>query len=206
MTDSHRSTRADRFDFSGNFKEIPVRQGSREWLDLRLSFRMASETPAVMGLSPYQTIAQVRAAKLGAKGFVSAAMRKGVRQEPIARAAYQTSFGKVRPVFLVADAYGCSLDGINDDASRILEIKTPYRGRDSERWRNAVKGKVTEYDFAQVQHQLMVSGAPLAHLWVWDADSRTGIAVEVLPEKAFWMRIVDAWDAFWPTLAPEPSR
>jgi hypothetical protein len=155
---------------------------------------MASETPAVMGLSPYQTIAQVRAAKLGAKGFVSAAMRKGVRQEPIARAAYQTSFGKVRPVFLVADAYGCSLDGINDDASRILEIKTPYRGRDSERWRNAVKGKVT------------VSGAPLAHLWVWDADSRTGIAVEVLPEKAFWMRIVDAWDAFWPTLAPEPSR
>jgi len=185
-------------------EELDIEQGSPEWLGLRMRLRMASETPAVLGISPYQTADSVRRAKRGLRGSVTPAMRKGSEQEPLARAAYAKRFGSMRPAFYVAGDYGCSLDGIDGERATILEIKTPYRGRDSDRWRMAERGRVAAHDQAQIQHQLMVCGAAIAHLWVWDADSRRGTMVEIKPDPQYWTRIRGAWDAFWPTLSQEP--
>lgn len=182
-------------------REIEIEQGTQEWLDLRRNLRMASETPAILGVSPYQSHNDVRAAKRGAQAFQNAAMRQGHEQEPIARAAYEEAFEMMRPAMFVDGDYGCSLDGISLDGSLIVEIKTPFKGRDSERWQAAQKGETTEYDFAQIQHQLMVCQAKLAHLWVWDAQAQEGNLVEVKPEPDFWEIIRRAWDEFWPTLA-----
>ncbi|MFM7344646.1 MAG: lambda-exonuclease family protein [Tagaea sp.] len=177
-----------------------VRQGSREWLAVRQDLAMASETPAVLGVSPYQSPAKLRAAKRGEAGFVSAAMRKGTEEEPRARAAYVKAWRKMHPAFLVSGRFGCSLDGLSDCGGEILEIKTPYRGRAHERWALAAEGRTTAYDAAQIQHQLMVSRARVAYLWVWDAQSREGLRVEVLPDPEFWSDIRAAWRAFWPSL------
>ena len=182
-------------------KEIEIEQGTQEWLDLRRNLRMASETPAVLGVSPYQSQNDVRAAKRGTQAFQNAAMRQGTEQEPIARAAYEEAFEMMRPAMFVDGDYGCSLDGISLDGSLIVEIKTPFKGRESDRWQAALKGQTTEYDFAQIQHQLMVCQAKLAHLWVWDAKTQSGNLVEVRPEPTYWETIRIAWDAFWPTLA-----
>jgi hypothetical protein len=45
--------------------EIELVQGSQEWLDFRRTKRMASETPAIMGLSPWQKPKDILKAKRG---------------------------------------------------------------------------------------------------------------------------------------------
>lgn len=180
-----------------------LRQGTARWLAARRELAMASETPAVLGVSPYQTRAKLRAAKRGAAAFVTPAMRKGVAEEPRARAAYEATWGPMRPAFLVSAGFGCSLDGISAEGDVILEIKTPYRGRAHERWELALDGRSTPYDLAQIQHQLMVSRARAGYLWVWDAEGREGLRVEILPDPEFWIGIRAAWAEFWSTMPAE---
>jgi putative phage-type endonuclease len=193
-------TRPCAFVVKSDCVELTLEQGSHEWLEARRQRRMASETPAVMGLSPYQKESAVRAAKRGARNFVNAAMRKGARAEPVARAAYASRYGAMRPAVFINGDYGASLDGINETGDLILEIKVPYQGRESDRWKMAWAGRVPSHDYAQIQHQLMVTGAAAAHFWVWDDDARQGVLVQVTPSPRFWDRIREAWDAFWPTI------
>lgn len=183
-------------------QEVQLEQGSSDWLAFRRNHRMASETPAIMGLSQYQSPADVRAAKLGKSAFVNPAMRQGTEQEPLARAAYGESHEPMRPAVFVDGEYGCSLDGINMDEDTILEIKTPYKdARNSDRWKAAERGELTPADYAQVQHQIMVAGVAGAHFMVWDAETQTSIIIPVEPNPDYWQTIRAAWDAFWPTLA-----
>jgi predicted phage-related endonuclease len=48
----------------------------------------------------------------------------------------------------------------------------------------------------QVQHQLMVSGAERAELYVYNHESQSGIALEILPEPEAFEKIRTAWDGF----------
>lgn len=180
--------------------EIELTQGSQEWLEFRRKYRMASETPAILGVSPYQTHNDIRKAKRGESAFVNNAMRKGVEQEPLARAQYEADFELMRPCVLINGDYGASLDGLNMDGTILLEVKTPYKGTESDRWQAAVKGEATPYDYAQIQHQLMVTGCKEAHLYIWNADEAVGLMVPVKPEPEYWERIKTAWDEFWTTL------
>ena len=182
-------------------QEVNLVQGSPEWLAFRRGKRMASETPSIMGLSPYGSPATVRTAKWGKGVFVNDAMRQGTEQEPIAREAYERQYQLMRPAVFLDGEYGASLDGINIVVDFILEIKTPYKdARKSDRWKAAEDGITTRADYAQIQHQLMVTGARRAHLWVWDAKAQDGICVEVAPDPQFWDEIKSAWEAFVPTL------
>jgi putative phage-type endonuclease len=182
-------------------QRVEIAQGTDAWRALRRTLRMASETPAVLGLSSFSNaLANLRDEKRGKRIFVNAAMRKGTEQEPFARAAYAEKHGAADAAMYVDGAYGCSLDGISADCRTVLEIKTPYRGRAHERWRLAVAGRTLPSDYAQIQHQLMVCRAARAHLFVWDAEAREGEKVEILPDPAFWVRIRTGWDKFWPTL------
>jgi putative phage-type endonuclease len=182
-------------------QRVEIAQGTDAWRALRRTLRMASETPAVLGLSSFSNAAaNLRNEKRGKRIFVNAAMRKGTEQEPFARAAYAQMHGAADAAMYIDGDYGCSLDGISADGRTVLEIKTPYRGRAHERWRLAVAGRTLPSDYAQIQHQLMVCRAARAHLFVWDAEAREGAQVEILPDPAFWVRIRTGWDKFWPTL------
>ena len=69
-----------------------------------------------------------------------------------------------------------------------------YRGQGSELWQTVESGEVPAHYVAQVQHQLMVSGAAVAHLWVFDGT--LGLLHEIRPDPALHDRIRAAWDAF----------
>lgn len=182
-------------------QEVILKQGSKEWLDFRILHRMASETPAVMGLSPYQKPSDIRRIKNGGGGqFVNSAMMRGIEQEPIARAAYEARYEPMRPAVFVEGAYGASLDGINMDLTGIWECKTPVDGSSSERWIAAEKGELLPYDYAQVQHQLMVTKALWCHFCVWDAERQEFMLVHVNPDPEYWLSIEAEWDDFWQNL------
>ncbi len=175
-------------------------QGSAEWLAYRRTMRNASESPAVIGVSPWCSPYQLWLLKTGrAEAQVNEAMRRGTALEPAARAAYEERTGHVmQPLVLQDGAYSASLDGITLDGGLIVEIKVPMRGRQSSLWRDVQAGRLPGHYGVQVQHQLMVSGAGGAHLWVFDGQD--GLLLLVPRDETTMAAIRQGWDAFQPFL------
>jgi putative phage-type endonuclease len=171
-------------------------QGSVEWHEHRRKYRNASETPVVLGVSPWQTPYRLWQIKLGlVEPEVTPAMLRGTELEPAARAAYETLTGNVmQPLVLVDGEYSASLDGLTLGGDRLVEIKCPFKGRDSTLWKTVEAGRLPEHYQWQVQHQLMVTKAEAADVFVFDGAE--GIQLEVTPDHSTWPQIHAAWDAF----------
>lgn len=171
-------------------------QGSQEWLDYRRTMRNASETPAVLGISPWVTPYQLWLIKTGrSTQVVTPAMAHGTSTEPQARAAYEAETGNImNPLVMQDGAYSASLDGITLAGDLIVEIKCPFRGHLSALWKEVRDGMVPSYYAAQIQHQLMVSGAESAHLWVFVGDE--GLLLTVHRDEAAMEEIRGGWDTF----------
>lgn len=171
-------------------------QGSPEWHAHRAQYRNASESAAVMGASPWLTPYQFWQIRTGrVKQTVTAPMRHGTEMEPRARAAYEAQTGLVMQPLVLADGdYSASLDGITLEGDLLLEVKSPYKGQSSTLWQGVVAGDVPEYYAIQIQHQLMVAGAAMAHLWVFDGTE--GLLLEVARDEAIMANIRVAWDGF----------
>lgn len=175
---------------------VQLAQGSQAWLDYRRNMRNASETAAVLGVNPWMTPYQLWLLKTGRlTPKVTPAMQHGTELEGSARLAYEQHTGNImQPIVLQDGAYSASLDGMDLDGQLIVEIKCPYKGKASELWNMAIEGQVPEYYALQVQHQLMVSRATKAHLWVFDGSQ--GLLLNLEPEAATAERICQGWDAF----------
>lgn len=187
-------------------KRIELEQGSEEWLAWRRKRGMASESSAIMGLNPYQTAEQIRSIKRGTnKQYTNAAMERGHREEAVAREVYERdSADMFQPACFEMGEFGASVDGINMDGTQLLEIKSPADGRDSARWDVTADGGITDYDYIQVQHQLMVTGAQCCYFMVWSGEPESDqpyVGIMIEPNARIWERIVDAWKEFWPTVA-----
>ena len=176
---------------------VKLQQGSPEWLAHRQQFRNASETPAVMGVSPWMTPYQLWSIRTGRvpPQETTAPMAHGQAMEPAARAAYEQITENVMvPQVMTDGAYSASLDGITLSGLIVLEVKCPFKMQQSELWKSVQQGVIPEYYRLQMQHQLMVSGASIAHLWVF--DGKQGLLLEVLPENLTWQRIRKEWETF----------
>lgn len=171
-------------------------QGSTEWHAHRAQYFNASETPAIMGTSPWMTPHELWLVKTGRKVIaVTALMQHGTNLEPAARAAFEEASGIImQPQVVVDGNYSASLDGITLNGHTLLEIKCPYQGKTSEPWQMVKSGAIPEHYRLQVQHQLMVSKAKLANLWIYDGSQ--GINVTIEPDEATFIAIRTAWEAF----------
>lgn len=177
---------------------VKLVQGTEEWERHRLLHRNASETPAVMRLSPWQTPYGLWEVKTGRRSVeVNYAMQRGTELEPLARAAYEADTGHImEPVVMVRGDYSASLDGMLLDNSLILEVKCPLKGQESETWLMAAEGRVQDHYATQIQHQLMVSRAEACDFFVFDGKS-SGLCVRVRPDVKLQAKICTAWDEFW---------
>lgn len=182
---------------------VKLVQGSQAWHDHRATYRNASETPAVLGVSPWVTPYQLWLQRSGrAQVEVTKPMLHGTQLEPLAREAYEKLTGHVmQPLVLVAGDYSASLDGITLDGGLILEVKCPFKGRDSDLWKSVSEGVIPDHYRWQIETQLMVSGAETAHLWVFDGNE--GILVEQRPVRDDWGVIEDGWEGFMRFIAED---
>jgi putative phage-type endonuclease len=171
-------------------------QGSPEWHEYRQSMRNASETAAVLGISPWLTPYQLWMVKTGrSTQAVTPPMQHGTKLEPEARAAYETHTGNLmQPLVLNEGPYSASLDGINLKGDLIVEIKCPFRGKTSPLWKEATEGRVPGHYNAQIQHQFMVSGASTAHFWVYVEGE--GMLITLKRDEELMSLIREAWDDF----------
>jgi putative phage-type endonuclease len=182
---------------------VTLVQGSPEWLEYRRSMRNASETAAVLGISQWITPYQLWLLKTGRREqAVNAAMLNGTALEPEARSAYELETGHVMQPLVMQDGdYSASLDGITLQGDLIVEIKVPMRGASSSLWQAVEASGVPGHYGAQIQHQLMVSGATAAHLWVF--DGARGLLRTIERDESAMATIRDAWDGFSRFLATD---
>lgn len=118
-------------------KTLNLTQGSPEWLAHRRTTRNASDAPAMMGVSPYVTRAQlVRQRATGVEREVDSATQarffRGHEVEPALRALAEAMLGE--DLYAVTgvsdDGYlGASLDGVTLAEDVILEVKQPNAGK-----------------------------------------------------------------------------
>ena len=178
---------------------VDIAQGTQEWLELRRTKRTASETPAIMGVSPWAKADDIAAIKTGYStgALETPAMRYGKAMEAEARRTFFFEHGEFyEPAVLVEGDYLASLDGYGDGV--VLEIKCPFAKRESSTWKKAESGVIEAHYSLQMQHQMMVSGASVALFYVFDGKS--GLLLYEKADTVIHSAIRKAWNDFWATL------
>lgn len=149
-----------------------LEQGSPEWLEWRQKGIGASDTPIIMGLSPFSTPLQLYNDKKGiTQTFHNEwATKKGHLMEPTARMFYQNMTGiETVPVTVAHDKISylkASLDGWSDKKQILVEIKFPGK----KDWDLAMKGEIPDYYQAQIQHQMLVTDTEKAHYYAFNGE------------------------------------
>jgi len=203
---------------------LALEQGTPAWLSWRRQGVGASDATVLMGCDvPWPNPQTPRDLWLQKTARAPAqestfAMRRGSRLEAPARMLYTQHTGiPVAPVCVEHAMHSwlrASLDGLDPWGEVVVEIKCPRK----ESHACALDGRVPDYYWPQVQHQLFVTGCPLLHYWSYSEHRDFGQAatalVEVRPDSAyqrklllaeweFWARVLYADD--WPAPAPEPA-
>ena len=175
-----------------------LHQNTAEWHRWRLQGIGASDAPVIMDETPFKTPKTLWSIKTGhvQEGPAGPAARRGRQLERFARSVYERKTGiQMEPLCLVHEEFEwmrASLDGLSFDGSTLLEIKCPLNLRDRS---SAQEGRIPSQYYAQLQHQLEVSGAQQAHYWSFDGTD--GILIEARPDREYAKRLIEAEAAFW---------
>lgn len=168
-----------------------VEQGSEQWLSLRRDHITASESLIILSMSPWRTREQLLHEKLGLipSQEVNSAMLRGQLLEPKARSCAEEMLGtlftpqvlqSIENPFMLS-----SMDGVCIDNKYILEIKCTSK-KNHELAKN---GKIPDYYYPQVQHQISVCDVDFCYYFSFDGNS--GIVVEVERDDIFIRNMID---------------
>jgi putative phage-type endonuclease len=168
------------------------------WLNWRSKGIGASDSTIIAGVSPWMTREDLWAKKIGQKKADETsnwAIDRGNKLEPIARAHYELMVGfESQPILCEHREYPfirASLDGYNHSRKIVLEIKCPGRVDHDK----ALRGKIPLKYYPQVQHQLFVTNALLAHYFSF--DGKNGVIVEIFPDLEYISWLLNEIKIFW---------
>ena len=179
---------------------VELQQGTPEWHAFRAAHYTASDAPAMLGISPYKTRNELlREKKLGITPELDAAtqarMAKGHEYEAQARSVAEVEMGEeLYPVVGVCAAHpklAASFDGITMDGCIVWEHKTLNNTIRAA----AANGEIPEHHRAQLEQQLLVSGAEAAIFCASNGSDET-ISIRYESDPAMRKRIIDGWAQF----------
>jgi len=174
-----------------------VEQGSPEWLALRRKHVCASDCLEVMGLSKWTSRQEALERKQGTRTEKERnyLMERGIKLEPTARAMAEDILGNlfipgvyqsIEHPFMLA-----SLDGVCIDNKMILEVKCTNK-KNHELAKN---GKIPDYYYPQVQHQISVCDVDCCYYFSFDGSS--GVVVAVGRDDKFIERMIEMeWEFY----------
>lgn len=169
-------------------------QGSAEWLEARLGFRNASETPDVMGVG-FNTPNKLKRIKAGLETvFVNSAMKRGTELEDQVREWAENELDEMFSASVWQNGiYRASLDGLNFDQSVLIEIKVSDYS-----FNKVADEKEIPYNYQlQMQHQMYCSPAEKGYLVVYSPTKDEYIISEPLVfDTAQWDKIKTKWAEF----------
>lgn len=183
-------------------KTLTLVQGSPEWHAHRANHWNASDSPAMMGVSPYKTRnAFLRQKATGlTEEFDSETKRRfyeGHRAEALARPLAEKIIGEdLYPVTGTEGEFSASFDGLTMDESKVWE----HKALNDDIRASATAAELPAHYRVQMEQQLMISGAKsvLFSATKWDEDG------QLLEEKHLWYspdlelrkQIVAGWAQF----------
>lgn len=181
-------------------------QGTLEWLQMRQNHITATDASVILGVNPWKTPLQLYKEKTSPPIMkpLNSAMQRGVDLEPVARELFCLKTGqKFQPRVIVNDWAMASLDGLNDDGTVAVEIKCPGEKDHA----LAMSGKIPEYYYPQLQHQMYVTA--LNSVFYFSFDGIDGIAVQVFRDDEYIKKMVKEELKFYKRLKendpPEPT-
>lgn len=172
-------------------------QNTDAWLELRKRKIGASDAPVIMNMSPWKTPYKLWTQKVGidTEDFVTRAMQEGLDKEEEARQEFikQTNILVSPKVCFheTLDWMMASLDGIDKEEKNIVEIKNA--GETDHRV--AKGGRVPDKYKAQLQHQLEVTGLPMAYYFSYHHGD--GVIVEVGRDDKFISEMLEEEKKFF---------
>ncbi|MGU9815612.1 YqaJ viral recombinase family protein [Pseudomonas sp. LF135] len=180
-----------------------VAQGSAEWLALRAQYRTASEAPAMMGASKYQSRTDLlMAKKTGITPDVTPSQQfifdKGHATEALARPLAEALIGEeLYPIVATEGNLLASMDGATMLGETLFEHKL---------WNEAVVAQVKAGDLAphyywQLEQQLLVSGAERVIFVCSDGTPENFVHMEYRPVAGRAAQLIEGWKQFEADLA-----
>lgn len=184
---------------------LSLEQGSDAWLAHRADTLNASEAPAMMGVSPYMTRAELMRLKHdGAGREIDAATQRrfddGHRAEAAARPIAEEIIGEeLYPATVVDDdgRLSASLDG----ATMSYKVLFEHKLTNEQKVKAVEAGECPESDYPQVQQQLLITGAEKCLYAVSDGTKDTFVSCWVYPDEEYQQKLVAGWDQFDKDLA-----
>lgn len=174
------------------FEIIDLEQNTPEWLAFRRGHVGASDTPIIMGASPWSSALQLynRKQMLAPEQASHRGMRRGQALEATARQIAENtlniSFIPMVIKSLIHHPMIASLDGISSDYKTLLEVKCP----NAEVMDLASMGQIPHYYYLQMQHQLLLTGANVCYYMAY--DGKRDYLIPVLPDAICQDNIVRA--------------
>lgn len=178
---------------------IDLQQNTPEWLEFRRRKIGASDSPIIIGVSPWKTPLQLWEEKLGLRqGVETIAMRRGSDLEHTARCFYQDLMGyEIKPKVMIHPDFDwmmASLDGMSVDGKNVVEIKCP--GKKTHEM--AECGIVPDHYMPQLQHQMSVAGVDkMEYVSFFEGDLRI---IPVNRNDAMIKEIIQKDHRFWECL------
>lgn len=175
---------------------LNLEQGSPEWLEFRKTRIGASDSPIIMGVSPWKTPYQLWREKLfGEETKKTYWMQRGNDLEDSARQEYEYMTNSiVFPTVRVHPEYEwciASLDGIDMEGQRMVEIKCCGHKDHT----TALGGQVPEKYMPQLQHQMAVTGLDRCHYFSFDGEE--GVIIEVERDEQYIKTMLDRELSFY---------
>ncbi len=175
-----------------------VAQGSAEWLALRAQFRTASEAPAMMGTSKYQSRTDLLVAKkAGITPDVTPSQQfifdKGHATEAMARPLAEALIGEeLYPIVGTKGNLLASMDGATMLGETLFEHKL---------WNESVVAQVKAGDLAphyywQLEQQLLVSGAERVIFVCSDGTPENFVHMEYRSVAGRAAQLIEGWKQF----------
>lgn len=181
-------------------KIIDLVQGSTEWKEFR-RFRIgASMAATILGINPWETQLQLWENIInGNEKIATEAMQRGSQMESLALKDFNNSIQNKEdkpmvPTVVQSDDYDwliASLDGF--DGTLSVEIKCGEAT-----YEEAIRGKIPDYYFAQLQHQMMVLNTNSCHYYAF--DGKVGIPFVVERDDAYCEKLLKAEREFYQSL------
>lgn len=180
-----------------NIQILDLEQGSQEWLSLRKTKITATDASIIMGVNPWKNIKQLYDEKKSDVNplYMNSRMQRGVDLEPIARDEFIFQTGIfVSPKVVVNGNYMASLDGMSACGNYILEVKCPNEKDHA----LAVKGKVPEHYYPQLQHQIYVCNVQFVYYFSYDGNE--GVIVKVKRDDEYINKMIIEENKFYECL------
>lgn len=189
-----------------------VAQGSPEWLALRAEHFTASEAPAMMGCSKYQTRTELLAQKKTGLApeideFTQKNFDRGHATEALARPIIESIIGEeLYPVVGTKDKYLASMDGMSMLGDVIFEHKL----WNAELVEQVKAGDLSPAYYWQLEQQLLVSGAQYVIFVCSDGTEENMVRMDYHPVPGRVEQLIAGWKQFEQDLvefeAPKPKQ